>query len=256
MTCPASSLAAGTATGLSPVAVSVCAQGDLGQLFRRGELADADIFAPAMLRRIAQKMQDRGGMRRGAWVLAGSHLYGLAGEGSDVDVGIVAIEPSSSIAHALLGNPSWLVDGVRIAEGDEDVEIVGLLHVLFTLNKGSMSNVERLYAPTVGEVDPLWEEVREFGRAHLARTKRSLRSALGSARRDAKGGEWKKKSHALRFLLQAIELAEEGISTSPLPSATLLLKVKRGEMPEAEYAQLVADDNPKSRGLSRPSRHP
>lgn len=54
-----------------------------------------------------------------------------------------------------------------------------------------------------------------------------------------KGVDWKALSHAVRVGLEALELLATGHITFPLPNATRILEIKRGDVPYAVVAEMI-----------------
>lgn len=70
---------------------------------------------------------------------------------------------------------------------------------------------------------------------HFAKGLRILRDKYGErSKKSLDGNDWKAISHAIRIMLQGIELLTTGLMTFPSKSKDLLLSIKNGEMPEDE----------------------
>lgn len=168
--------------------------------------------------------------------VTGSRAYGLAGEGSDVDVRGVYLPPAA-LHWSLYGVPGQLED--REAES---VYWEAQKFVVLAL-KANPNILECLYTPRVEHASPLAEELRAGRGRFLSRMVyqtyngyvMSQFKKLEQDVRSTGAPKWKHAMHLVRLLVSGVTALREGhVPVHVGPLRERLLAIKRGEVPWEE----------------------
>lgn len=184
-------------------------------------------------------------------VRTGSHLYGCAVEGSDIDTRGFVIEPG----EYLLGRKSFEQHETRAPE--PDTVIWGFVKFFNLLEKFSPNTVEILFAPKEHIIERsvqgqiLMEERSKFVSKRIAAPMKGFALSewnkavnylnnldkIGDRRKsDIEKSNYSIKNayHAIRLLEECLEILETGEITFPRPNAAFLRQVRAGEVSRAE----------------------
>lgn len=201
--------------------------------------------------------------------VVGSGVHGIAVAGTDDhDEMGVYVEPPDHVIGLVSARPDYIwrtqPEGVRSGHGDIDLVLYSLRKFLRLAVKGNPTVLLPLYAPEseLVTVTPLGRELRELRTSFLSRqaVERFLgfmrsqhERMMGRGRRsqvpnrpeliERYGWDVKYGSHALRLAFQGQEIARDGQLTLPLvpEQRERVLAVKRGEVPQAEVSEQIAD---------------
>ncbi|WP_232665375.1 nucleotidyltransferase domain-containing protein [Pseudonocardia sp. TRM90224] len=203
--------------------------------------------------------------------VVGSGVHGIAIAGTDDhDEMGVFLEPPERVLGMSPDVPHYVwrtqPEGVRSGPGDTDLVLYSLRKYLHLATKGNPTALLPLFAPpdAIVVLTPLGEELRALAPAVLSQRavhrflgymngqrKRLLGEGRGSPRAELVaryGYDVKYASHALRLVLQGLEIVRDGRLTLPMPEAERaeVLRVKRGDVPEladvlARVEQLQAE---------------
>lgn len=191
-------------------------------------------------------------------VMTGSHLYGLQTAKSDIDYGLVLVEPR----RQLFGHSPARHSLKQLTSEEQDESRHWLRDFANLCQKGNPNAIEWLWAPSsmVHEVHPLFAEhvlantdafvglkgLRGshfgFAAAQISKMK-DTSGKVGRKRREyveKYGYDIKYFAHAIRLMLQLMEIASTGRMTYPIQVADreMLLKIKNGKVPEGEIDEL------------------
>ena len=183
----------------------------------------------------------------------GSRLYGTATEDSDLDIrGFTFLPPEYVLGVKRFQLHENLQDG-------EDIVVWSVDKFVRMLLKGSTIAFEMLSCPeamTIRKSDLAAELLRHRAKFVSKKVVKSIlgyaqnewRKALGEATRDLgekrkahireKGYSYKNAYHALRILVEGLELANTGFIEFPVNTAGFLVEVKTGNVPFADVAGL------------------
>ncbi len=171
------------------------------------------------------------------WVVyrcvTGSQAYGLADEGSDVDVRGVFVAPAE-LLWSLQGAPDYFEQG-------EMEEAYWELAKFATLALKANPNVlECLHTPLVRDIRPIGAELLEMREAFLSRLVHQTYNGyvlsqfkkLEQDLRTRGAPKWKHVMHLIRLLLSGISVLRDGFVTVDVGGhRDRLLAIKRGEVP-------------------------
>jgi predicted nucleotidyltransferase len=168
--------------------------------------------------------------------IVGSHAYGLANDGSDVDRRGIYLPPAE-LHWSLFGVPEQLEDR-------ETDEVFWELRKFVTLALKANPNIlECLYTPLVEHASPLAEELRAMRGSFLSRHVHQtyngyVLSQFKRLEQDLRTvGEikWKHAMHLIRLLIAGVTALRDGhVPVDVGEHRERLLTIKRGELPWEE----------------------